>query len=361
MTPTDILSAYVAVGQHYADLTRPYALHLLYLLMTVEMVTIGITYMMGSDDIPELGWRILRLVFSGGFAYWWLINNWWIAMTVLGSFNQLGQNITGLPELTPSGFIANGTSIAHVLWNAPSAAHYLPDIPLALGKLLVAVLILVILVTIAAIVIFTLAVAYLIIGPGSILVALLPNRFTAPISEGYFNWLIRTGVMLLFFFVVLGAAQSFANQWNVQLTTVCAPGADGACTAAIPVETLLDLLGDTIVLAFICIGVPFTAAHIVGGGVNMALEHFAAAKYLAAGGGRKVAAAVSGLSQQISRATNSNNQRTTLQQRIAAGGAAASSVSASKQTAPLPRTNAYGVQRTQNLPAANGGKPTTQI
>ena len=148
--------------------------------------------------------------------------------------HQLGRDITGVPELTPSDIIATGTSIAHVLWNAPGAAHYIPDIPLALGKLLLAVLILIIMVTIGAIAIFTIAAAYLIIGPGSILVALLPNRFTAPITEGYFNWLIRTGVMLLFFFVVLGIAQSFASQWNVQLTATMRSGADGACTASIP-------------------------------------------------------------------------------------------------------------------------------
>lgn len=366
MTPNNIYSAYVAVGQHYAILTQPYALHFLYLLATVELATIGLTYMMGSDDMPELAWRIVRWIFTTGFAFWWIENNWWLAMTVLGSFNQLGSNITGIKDLTPSGFIAVGTSIGHTLWNAPSAAGYVPDIPMAIGKVALAITILVIMIVIGAVVLFTMAAAYIIIGPGSILVPLMVNRFTASISEGYFTWLVRTGVMLLFFFVVLGVAQTFATQWNLQLTAQCVPGPDGACTASIPVETLLVLLGDTIVLAFICIGIPFTAGHIVGNGVNMALEHFAAAKYLAGGAAGKVAGAVTGLSRQISKAVHSNSQRSTLEQRMAAGAAAAAKNPPPSQatTQPLPKqtpVNAFGVPRTKGLPGNNGTKPTTRI
>ena len=72
MTPQNILSAYIAVGQHYADLTR----HTHYTCSIYSRVSrwlpSDITYMMGSDDIPELGWRIVRLIFSWGFAYWWI-------------------------------------------------------------------------------------------------------------------------------------------------------------------------------------------------------------------------------------------------------------------------------------------------
>ena len=73
--------------------------------------------------------------------------------------------------------------------------------------------------------------------------------------------LIRMGVMLLFFFVVLGAAQDFSLKWQTSLAGIC-PG--GLCTNPIPYETLTSLFASMIVLAFIAIGVPITAAHIVG-------------------------------------------------------------------------------------------------
>lgn len=31
--------------------------------MIIEIWTIGLTYMMGSDDIPEIGWRIVHRIF----------------------------------------------------------------------------------------------------------------------------------------------------------------------------------------------------------------------------------------------------------------------------------------------------------
>jgi hypothetical protein len=93
----------------------------------------------------------------------------------------------------------------------------------------------------------------------------------------------------------------------------------------------------------------------------MALEHFAAAKYLAAGSGHKVASAIGGLSRQISRATHSSSQRMTLQQRMTAGAQAAAQVATNRQAAPPASRNAYGVQRTQTLPQASGAKPTSRI
>jgi len=320
MTPGDILAAYVATGHQYADLTRPYALHLIYLLSLLELATLAITYILDQGDLSAWAGRLVRWIFTTGFAYWWIQNSWWTATIVLGSFNQLGENITGQPDLTPGGFIAIATNIGKILYNAPWSAHYISDIGQAIATAILAFAIVVVLLLVAGLVIFTLAAAWLIIGPGSILVALLPNRFTSPISEGYFTWLIRTGVLLLFFFVVMGTAQSFAQQWSTTLTTECAV-VGGTCTAPIPVTSLLTLLGSTIVLALICIGVPFTAAHIVGGGVNMAIEHIAAAKYL----GGSISRSVGALGRSLShRNPQSGISRTTLEQRLAAGASAAS-------------------------------------
>jgi hypothetical protein len=63
----------------------------------------------------------------------------------------------------------------------------MPDIPLALGELLLALLIFVVLALVAGLVIFTLSAGYLIVGPACILVALLPNRWTSAMTEGYFT------------------------------------------------------------------------------------------------------------------------------------------------------------------------------
>lgn len=45
----------------------------------------------------------------------------------------------------------------------------------------------------------TLIESYLVVGGGVILLGLGANRFTAPAAEGYFGYVIRVGVRLLFF------------------------------------------------------------------------------------------------------------------------------------------------------------------
>ena len=330
MMPREILATYAAQGQHFAALVTPYSLRLLYLMILVEVLILAITWMMGSDDPREFGWRIIRLIFTAGMAYWWLVNCWTLGVTVIGSFNELGKVISGNPDLTPANFVDIGVALAKVLWNAPSAAGYVPQIPLAIGKILLAMTVFIVLLIVAGLAIFTITAGYLIIGPASILIAFLPCRFTSTMSEGYFTWLIRTGVTILFFFVVLGTAQSFAGQWTTELASECG-AAGGSCTQPIPLESLLSLLGSTVVLAFIAIGIPFSAAAIVTHGVNMAIEHLAAAKYLGSSLGRSIARPLAAVMSHRNR--QAGIPRPSLEKRLAAGANAAATT---RLQAPLP-------------------------
>ena len=132
-------------------------------------------------------------------------------------------------------------------------------------------------------------------------------------------------------------------------------------TAAIPLESLLSLLGSTVVLAFIAIGIPFTAAAIVGHGVNMAIEHLAATTYLVSSAARPVSRAIGGLAQHISRNNSSNRQPAMLHQRLAAGLMPLRKQPRTERTTPLPGVNFVRVQRTPALPQGNGAKPTSLI
>jgi P-type conjugative transfer protein TrbL len=364
---TTIFTAYINAGQHYAALTVPYALDLLKLLVFIELITIGLTYVMDSDDPPVLLWRIVRLLFTSGFAYWWITQAWTLGIIVVGSFNQLGQNLTGLPDLTPMHFLQIGTNLAKVIWTAPASDRLMPDVGAALEQVVLCAAVLFIFLVIAAMVTLTLTAFYLILGPASILVGFLPCRFTTSMAEGYFNWLVRTGVILLFFYVVLGTAQTFAQQWTLTVGTACNPtlaitplAALGAipidvhstvCTNAVPTQMLIDLVADMVILGVICLGIPFMAGSIVSHGVNMTLEHLASARYLATGLARPLGQAIASLSRQISRSTSNNQSK--LEQRMAAGAAAAAAMRPSNQaTTQLPKpppNNAFGVPRTKPL------------
>jgi hypothetical protein len=292
---------------------------------------------------------------------------------------MIGQRLTNIPQLTPMAFVNTALGIAKMLWDAPSAARLIPDIGLRVGEFMLIIVILLIFLIIAALAIFTLASIFLIIGPGSILASFMPCRFTSVLSEGYFTWIVRTGILLLMFYVVLGAAERFALQWDTgianacgaTLTTLPAPMLGGppiivsatTCTNPLPVASLLTLFADVVILAFIAVGVPFTAAAIVSHGVNMAIEHLASARYLAGSVARPMVRAMSGMGHQFHRMARSNNQ-SRLEQRLAAGAVAAAANRPSQAaTTRLPRppaVNAFGVQSTTGL-SGSASRQTSKI
>lgn len=383
MKLVDIFTAYFQASQHYVVLITPYALHLWWLLMVLELATIGITWMMGSDDPPELLWRVARWIFTGGFAYWWIVNAWPLGITILGSFNELGVNLTGMPNLAPYTFLKTALRMCELIMSAPSSGRLIPDFALRIEEFLMSGAIFVVYVIVAGLALFTLTAAFIVLAGGIILVPFLVNRFTAPIGEGYFTWLVKTGVVIFFFYLVLGIANAFVAEWGTGIATTCGAGGVwlpspllGAapvikpsltCTIPIPMPDLMRLFADSVILAIIAIGVPFTAGAIVNHGVNAAVEHLAAAKYLAGSVATPVVGAIGALGSRIYKSIRSDSQRSTLEQRLAAGAAAAAknpppqSQVATQQLPKPPAVNSFGVQRTQTLPKGNGAKPTSRI
>ncbi len=374
MSPTNIFTAFYDQGGNLAALITPYALHLLYLLLFVEVGTTSITWMRGNDDIPDLLWRLVYLVFSTAFAFWWITDSWTLGKIVLGSFHMIGQNISGAPDLTPSTFLDVAGQIFQILWNAPSSDRMIPNVALAIAECGMAIVIFFFLALVAVAAMFTVATALLLIGPGSLFVAFLPCRFTTALSENYFNWLIRTGAAILGFFIVLSTCQHFAVQWTTTLANQCGavlttlpspilgapPKMVSAtpCTAAIPTDNLSVLFVDSLLVAIMGLGIPTLMAAFAGSGIHLALEHLAAARYLGGGAMRTIAGGFKSLSHQISRMRQENNNQNTLQQRMKAGADADARVASSQPQTPPP-VNSFGVQPTQGL---NGGtKPTTKI
>ena len=350
MPPSTIFTNFFAIGERLAGAVAPYSLRLLWLLGLIELVTIAITYMMESDNPSEIGWRIVRLGFTFGFAWWWLTNAWTLGITVLGSFDAIGQGVTGLSGLNPSQFWAASWGIFKLLWDAPSSSSFFPNIAIAIGEIFIAIFIAVMFTLVAVTCLFFMSGALLILGPGSIFVSFTPCRWLSSLSENYFVWLIRMGAGLLGFYVVLFATNNLVAQWSATLTTACHPivaairvpmaGGPPAvfhsamCSQPIPGDTLLITFCDVIILAFLGIGIPFMMAAFAGSGVHHALEQLAAAKYLSGSALRGIGSAISGLTHVIQRMAHNSSQQTTLQERMAAG-AAAARASSSTATTPL--------------------------
>jgi len=381
MIPSDIFATFRDIGFRAATLITPFSLHLLYLLLLIEVLTIGITWMMGSnDDHPEILWRIVRLLFTGGFAFWWLENAWHLGIVVIGSFDMIGQRLSSQPDLTPMAFINTAIAIGKTLTSAPSSTRIMPDLGVMFAELAVSLIIWLAIMWIALVAVFALAQIFLLIGPGSILLALVPCRFTSQFADGYPTWLMRSGMLLLGCYVVLGACQGFATHWHTDIANAC--GATTSvmptpllgsgpplvtvvtCTKPIPMAMLWTLCADALVLAIMGSAVPFTLASIVSHGVNLTMEHVASARYLASGIARGVSRGTTGLTRAVYRSVQANRTQSRLEQRIAAGRAAAASMAPSRQpTMQLPKQparNAFGVPSTTGL---NGsiGRQTSKL
>ena len=150
----------------------------------------------------------------------------------------------------------------------------------------------------AAALLFTLVETYLAVGGGAILLSFGGSRYTASAAEGYFPFVIRVGVRILFFYLVLGVGVGLANEWAAALAAACKPVpatvpfwstygmppdkiVTTLCSATIPVSMMLDYAGFALVFAIMTVGIPHTVASLVGGSIGLALAHAFEAAYTA--------------------------------------------------------------------------------
>jgi hypothetical protein len=108
---------------------------------------------------------------------------------------------------------------------------------------------------------------------------------------------IRVGVRLLFFYLVLAIGVQMANQWSAALVAACKPvpatlpwwttyGMSASsimttvCSGSLPVADTLTYTAFAIVFMIVIIAVPHMAASIAGGTIGLALSHTFEAAYV---------------------------------------------------------------------------------
>jgi P-type conjugative transfer protein TrbL len=370
LNPNATVQLLINAAERLTGLMMPYMLDLFYMLVLLEIVVIGINHITAEDNPESLIWGFVRLGFRAGFVWYWLQNAWALGTTIIGSFDMLGSQITGIPHLDPVTLYNVGLQIAGIVWQAPTTGGLIGDLSLAANQAIVWFTIVVVFALIAGLALLTIAAAYIILVPGSIFVTFWACRFTAPMAEGYPAWLIRTGVTILTFYIVLGIAQDIAGQWLTAVNTACAPATTmvpwdalnpryvpvTACTQAIPSDLLMNMLGSVLLFGIIALPLPFIAASLAGHGISLGLEHAAAAYYLARNVVRPLAGAMNAGNRQVVRTIQQTfGNGSSLAKRQAAGAQAAANV--------RPRSsgpNAFGVRPTAPL-SGGGNSPTSKV
>ncbi len=295
----DIANQFNLAALKYSAAIQPYAIKLFAALLLIDILVTWIQFTAeGQLDGSFFLGRLIKHLLSGGFVYLMIVNALPWMEAVLSSFSRIGAAATGLPALSPQTILQLGGNMASMIFNTSATASLMADVELAIVQSISAFVVLLSFVITAAMLLLTLIEAYLVVGGGVILLGFGANRFTAPAAEGYFGYVIRVAVRLLFFYLVLAIGVQIANQWSAALTAACKPIpatlpwwttyglppssiVTTVCSGTIPVSVMLDYTAFAIVFMIVCIAVPHTAAGIAGGTVGLALSHAFEAAFIA--------------------------------------------------------------------------------
>ncbi len=295
----DIVAQFYTAAAKYSAGIQPYAIKLFVALLLIDILVTWIQFTAeGQLDASHFLGRLIKHMLSGGFVYLMIVNAFFWMNAVVKSFSSIGAAVTGLPALSPQSVLQLGANMAGTIFNAPANASLMTNIELAIVQSVAAFFVLLSFVTTAAMLILTLIEAYLVVGGGVILLGLGANRFTAPAAEGYFGYVIRVGVRLLFFYLVLAVGVQMATQWSAALEAACKPVpatlpwfatygvppssiVTTVCSGSLSVSTMLTYAALAIIFMIVTIAVPHMAASIAGGTVGLALSHAFEAAYVA--------------------------------------------------------------------------------
>jgi len=295
----DIANQFNLAALKYSAAIQPYAVKLFVALLLVDVLVTWIQFTAeGQLDGSSFLGRLIKHLLTGGFVYMMIVNAMPWMEAVLNSFSRIGATVTGLPALSPQTVLQLGGTMASAIFNTSATASLMADFELAIVQSISAFVVLLSFVITAAMLLLTLIEAYLVVGGGVILLGFGANRFTATAAEGYFGFVIRVGVRLLFFYLVLAIGVQMANQWSAAITAACKPipatlpwwttyGVPPTsivtmvCSGTIPVSVMLDYAAFAIVFMIVCTAVPHTAASIAGGTAGLALSHAFEAVFIA--------------------------------------------------------------------------------
>ncbi|MHB8383663.1 MAG: type IV secretion system protein [Candidatus Binataceae bacterium] len=207
MNFNEIATQFYNAGTGYSAAIQPYAVKLFIALLLIDILVTWIQFTAeGQLDSSHFLGRLIKHMLSGGFVYLMIVNAFSWMNAILKSFSAIGAAVSGLPALSPQGVLQIGVNTANTIFNSPANASISTNLEQAIVQSAAAFIVLLAFVITASMLLLTLVESYLVIGGGVLLLGLGANRFTAPAAEGYFGYVIRVGVRLLFFYLVLAVA-----------------------------------------------------------------------------------------------------------------------------------------------------------
>jgi type IV secretion system protein TrbL len=294
-----IATQFYNVGISYGTAIQPYALKLFFALLLIDVVVTWIQYTVEGQADPSyfLG-RTIKHLLSAGFIYLMIVNAFAWMNAVVSSFSRIGAAITGLPNLSPETVLQLGGQMASTIFNTPASTSMIANLEIAIIQSICGFVVLLAFTIAAIALLFTLVESYIAIGGGVLLLGFGGSRFTTSAAEGYFPFVIRVGVRLLFYYLVLAVGVQLANQWAAAIAAACKPVPTTlpwystygvppekiittVCSGFIPTSAMLNYAALALVFAAMVVGIPHTVSSLVGGSIGLAFAHAFEAAFIA--------------------------------------------------------------------------------
>jgi len=256
-SPSAMLDQFRAVRMTWLSVAASYANRLFGLLALIEFAWTAAILVLERTDLQ--GWTaalIRKMMFIGAFFALLNFGEDWIPR-IINSFQQIGQNASGLGSLAPTDILVQGLNITGNLLSGAASSGWLGNIGTALSLVFAALLAFLAFLGLTVQLVVTLVESYLVVGAGFIFLGFGGSRWTAPYVERYISLAVSTGVKVMVLYLLLGAGLALTNGWVVAARAI--PG------SAEPAVDALDIAASAVLLLMICWNVPKFTAAILGG------------------------------------------------------------------------------------------------
>src|SRR3954451_6125973 len=256
-SPSAMLDQFRAVRMTWLTVAAGYANRLFGLLALIEFAWTAAILVLERTDLQ--GWTaalIRKMMFIGAFFALLNFGADWIPR-IINSFQQIGQNASGLGSLAPTDILVQGLNITGNLLSGAASSGWLGNIGTALSLVFAALLAFLAFLGLTVKLVVTLIESYLVVGAGFIFLGFGGSRWTAPYVERYISLAVSTGVKVMVLYLLLGAGLPLTNGWVAAARAI--PG------SAEPAVDALDIAASAVLLLMICWNVPKLTAGILGG------------------------------------------------------------------------------------------------
>jgi P-type conjugative transfer protein TrbL len=278
-TFSQVTGNYVAAATAASAALTPYAQHLLMTLFAIELIYTACLWSLSARSGYEILEQMCRRGIAIGLIYWFLTNAVGLLTSLFTGFQWLGEKAIGVSNLNPSGVFDLGIQMAGTIVQSFTLGAFFiglfksgSDPVLAALLVLASSLIVLIAFTVAAAWFLTTFIEmYLVIGGGSILIALGGSEMTGAIFQRFLSKVIALGIRGMFIILTLGVGMQLANGWLAAIQT--AP--------AITPAMLFYLIANAVMFLLVVLAVPHTAASLANDSVSFGLAQAFEATWLA--------------------------------------------------------------------------------